>query len=123
MKITLDYASPEKTCQDIVTAGENLSGELYAAMIEQSDASIALDRAKSVVDLAIRNNGIKLTDLSGYVRAAVEGDPEVAAMQTRLDKATARVAGLRASLENVDRAYGLFKTWMHGQRPIGLNER
>lgn len=123
MKITLDYASPEKTCQDIVTAGENLSGELYAAMIEQSDADIAEGKARCAADLAIRNSGVKMTDLAGYVKAAVEGDADVQAMQSRADKAKARVAGLKASLENLDRAYGLFKTWMQGQRPVGLNER
>ena len=70
--------------------------------------------------MAIRNSGVKVTE--GYVDSAVDGDGNVVALREKYERLAGRVAGIKASLENVDRAYGLFKTWMLGQQAAGVGK-
>ena len=119
-RLSIDFGSPEATIMKIVKAGEDLVALLQQETESQGLAKIELEKAESDVAMAIRNNGVKVTE--GYVESAVDGDTNVVGLRQKYERLSARVAGIKASLENVDRAYGLFKTWMLGQRQLGLGE-
>ena len=119
-RLAIDFGSPEATIVNIVKAGEDLVSLLQQETESQGLAKIELEKAESDVAMAIRNSGVKVTE--GYVDSAVDGDTNVVGLRQKYERLSARVAGIKASLENVDRAYGLFKTWMLGQRQIGLGE-
>ena len=120
--LAIDFSSPELTIQNIVEAGEDLVALLGQETVAAGLAKIALEKAESDVAMAIRNNGIKMTDLAGYVENAVEGDGDVMALREKYERLAGRVLGIKASLENVDRAYGLFKTWLLGQQASGVGK-
>jgi len=119
-RLAIDFGSPEATIVNIVKAGEDLVSLLQQETESQGLAKIDLEKAESDVAMAIRNSGVKVTE--GYVESAVDGDGNAVGLRQKYERLSARVAGIKASLENVDRAYGLFKTWMLGQRQIGLGE-
>lgn len=119
-RLAIDFGSPETTIVNIVKAGEDLVALLQQETESQGLAKIELEKAESDVAMALRNSGVKVTE--GYVDSAVDGDTNVVGLRQKHERLCARVAGIKASLENVDRAYGLFKTWMLGQRQIGLGE-
>ncbi|OQA09458.1 MAG: hypothetical protein BWY66_00557 [bacterium ADurb.Bin374] len=119
-RLAIDFGSPEATIVNIVKAGEDLVALLQQETEAQGLAKIELEKAESDVAMAIRNGGVKVTE--GYVDSAVDGDTNVVGLRQKYERLSSRVAGIKASLENVDRAYGLFKTWMLGQRQIGLGE-
>ena len=119
-RLAIDFGSPEATIVNIVKAGEDLVALLQQETESQGLVKIELEKAESDVAMAIRNSGVKVTE--GYVESAVEGDTNVVGLRQKYERLSARVAGIKASLENVDRAYGLFKTWMLGQRQLGLGE-
>lgn len=122
-KLALDFSAQECTCQNITKAGDDLV-QLYQQENDYlAEVRVALGKAEADVEMSIHVQGLKMTGLAGYIAAAVAADSNVNALRLKEAKLTARVTGIKASLENVDRAYGLFKTWMQGQRPIGLNER
>ena len=118
---TLDFASPEATCQKIVTAGELLADQLFAKTCELGEAKIALDKAEGEVGLRAFASGAKVT--GDYLKCVQDSDGDVVGLRQRVERLSAGVQATKAALENIDRAYGLFKTWMQGQRPAGLNER
>ena len=118
--LAIDFGSPEATIQNIVAAGADLVALLEQETVAAANAKILLEKAESDVAMALRNSGVKVTE--GYVDSAVDGDTNVVALREKSERLAARVNGIKASLDNVDRAYGLFKTWMLGQRPVGLNE-
>lgn len=120
--LAIDFSSPELTIQNIVKAGEDLVALLGQETVAAGLAKIALEKAESDVAMAIRNNGIKMTDLAGYVENAVDGDGDVVALREKYERLAGRVLGIKASLENVDRAYGLFKTWLLGQQTAGVGK-
>jgi hypothetical protein len=118
--LAIDFSSPELTIQNIVKAGEELVALLGQETVAAGLAKIAVEKAESDVAMAIRNSGIKVTE--GYVDSAVDGDGNVVALREKYERLAGRVAGIKASLENVDRAYGLFKTWMLGQQAAGVGK-
>lgn len=118
--LAIDFSSPELTIQNIVKAGEELVALLGQETVAAGLAKIAVEKAESDVAMAIRNSGVKVTE--GYVDRAVDGDGNVVALREKYERLAGRVAGIKASLENVDRAYGLFKTWMLGQQAAGVGK-
>lgn len=120
--LAIDFSSPELTIQNIVKAGDDLVALLGQETVAAGLAKIAVEKAESDVAMQIRNNGVKMTDLAGYVENAVDGDGNVVALRERYERLAGRVAGIKASLENVDRAYGLFKTWLLGQQATGVGK-
>lgn len=118
--LAIDFSSPELTIQNIVKAGEDLVALLWQETVAVGMAKIAVEKAESDVAMMIRNSGVKVTE--GYVDSAVAGDGNVVALREKYERLAGRVAGIKASLENVDRAYGLFKTWMLGQQASGLGK-
>ena len=118
--LAIDFSSPELTIQNIVKAGEDLVALLGQETVAAGLAKIAVEKAESDVAMAIRNSGVKVTE--GYVDSAVDGDGNVVALREKYERLAGRVAGVKASLENVDRAYGLFKTWLLGQQTAGIGK-
>ena len=118
--LAIDFSSPELTIQNIVKAGEDLVALLGQETVAAGLAKIALEKAESDVAMVIRNGGVKVTE--GYVDSAVDGDGNVVALREKYERLAGRVLGIKASLENVDRAYGLFKTWMLGQQASGVGK-
>lgn len=118
--LAIDFSSPELTIQNIVKAGDDLVALLGQETVAAGLAKIAVEKAESDVAMAIRNSGVKVTE--GYVDSAVDGDGNVVALRERYERLAGRVAGIKASLENVDRAYGLFKTWLLGQQATGVGK-
>ena len=118
--LAIDFSSPELTIQNIVKAGEELVALLGQETVAAGLAKIAVEKAESDVAMAIRNSGVKVTE--GYVDSAVDGDGNVVALREKYERLAGRVLGIKASLENVDRAYGLFKTWMLGQQAAGVGK-
>lgn len=118
--LAIDFSSPELTIQNIVKAGEDLVALLGQETVAAGLAKIAVEKAESDVAMAIRNSGVKVTE--GYVDSAVDGDGNVVALREKYERLAGRVLGIKASLENVDRAYGLFKTWMLGQQSAGVGK-
>lgn len=118
--LAIDFSSPELTIQNIVKAGDDLVALLGQETVAAGLAKIAVEKAESDVAMAIRNSGVKVTE--GYVDSAVDGDGNVVALREKYERLAGRVAGVKASLENVDRAYGLFKTWMLGQQATGVGK-
>lgn len=118
--LAIDFSSPELTIQNIVKAGEDLVALLGQETVAAGLAKIAVEKAESDVAMVIRNSGVKVTE--GYVDSAVDGDGNVVALREKYERLAGRVAGIKASLENVDRAYGLFKTWMLGQQAAGVGK-
>ena len=119
-QLKIDFSSPEATIQNIVKAGEDLVNLLGLESTDMGLAKIALEKAESDVAMAIRGSGVKVTE--GYVDSAVDGDTNVVELRAKYERIAGRVAGIKASLENVDRAYGLFKTWMLGQQASGVGK-
>lgn len=121
-RLTIDFASQENTIKSIVTAGEDLVALLGLETEDLALAKIKLSKTEADVERQIRNNAlVKVTE--GYVSSAVSANTDVVALRERVARMEGKVAGIRASLDNVDRGYGLFKTWMLCQRPIGLQDR
>ena len=118
--LAIDFSSPELTIQSIVKAGDDLVALLGQETVAAGLAKIAVEKAESDVAMAIRNSGVKVTE--GYVDSAVDGDANVVSLREKYERIAGRVAGIKASLENVDRAYGLFKTWMLGQQTSGVGK-
>ena len=118
--LAIDFSSPELTIQNIVKAGDDLVALLGQETVAAGLAKIALEKAESDVAMVIRNGGVKVTE--GYVDSAVDGDGNVVALREKYERLAGRVAGIKASLENVDRAYGLFKTWLLGQQASGVGK-
>lgn len=118
--LAIDFSSPELTIQNIVKAGDDLVALLGQETVAAGLAKIAVEKAESDVAMAIRNSGVKVTE--GYVDSVVDGDGNVVALREKYERLAGRVAGVKASLENVDRAYGLFKTWMLGQQATGVGK-
>ena len=118
--LAIDFSSPELTIQNIVKAGEDLVALLGQETVAAGLAKIAVEKAESDVAMAIRNSGVKVTE--GYVDSAVDGDGNVVALREKYERLAGRVLGIKASLENVDRAYGLFKTWLLGQQTAGIGK-
>lgn len=118
--LAIDFSSPELTIQNIVKAGEELVALLGQETVAAGLAKIAVEKAESDVAMAIRNSGVKVTE--GYVDSAVDGDGNVVALREKYERLAGRVLGIKASLENVDRAYGLFKTWLLGQQTAGIGK-
>lgn len=118
--LELDFASPEKTIKEIVATGTALVDMLAPATTELGRAEVELEKSESDVAMQIRNSGLKVTE--GYVSSAVDGDGNVVALRNKVEGLAGKVAGIKAAIDNLDRAYGLFKTWMLGQRPVGIGE-
>lgn len=122
-KLVLDFGAQEETCKNITKAGDDLCQLFQQESDALADVKIELGKAEAELALGIYTQGLKMTGLKEFVEASVSADSNVNALRMKEAKLASRVAGIKLSLENVDRGYGLFKAWMLGQRPIGLQDR
>jgi len=121
-RLTLDFASPEATIQNIIKLSEDLGSLQFPKAVALGDAEVVLKKLIADKELAVRaQTVVKITE--GYVSAAIDADLEVVDMRKKVERMRCECASVRAAFDVVDKAYNLFKVWLQGQRPVGLNER
>lgn len=117
--LVIDFANKEATIAEFGEAGDELVNELTTCVTDLGNAEINYDRVVANAELEVRNGPVKVTE--GYVSAAINANTEVNAARTAVERLRARATGLRAALDNLDRKAKLFREWLAGQRPVGLN--
>ena len=123
VKLTLNFASPEATIANFAETDDSLLAALAAKTTELCDAEIAHDKLCGNAELSIRNapaGAIKITE--GYVTAAIATNDDVCNSKLKIARLRTEVANIKAAIGGLERKHGLFKTWLNGQRPVGLNE-
>jgi len=123
--LKIDFASPEATIQSFCDVDDHLTSLLTTKTAELCDAKLSHDKTRANAEVAIRNaaasSGNKVTE--GYVSALIDKDDDVGGTRAKSDRLECEVSSLRAAIASLERKHSLFKNWLAGQRPIGLNER